>query len=320
LNQQKNNLVGSVLVILAGLLWGVTGIFVRYLSALELDTMQVTFFKIAFATFVLLFYCVFFDREALKVKARDLWVFVCAGLVSLVFFTWCYFSTIQATSMSTAAILLYAAPIIVMLLSALLFREKITKRKALACGLAFVGCALVSGIVGNSTPLPISALITGILSAFGYALYSIFGKIAMNKGYRTETITTYTFIFATLGVGVFFRPSQVAAAATLSGNPAKFYGICILMSVVVSLLPYIFYTKGLERVPAGKASIMASIEPVMATVMGALVFHEIPDAFGFLGIVLVIAAIVLLNVHGKGSREEETKTEKGNGNEQGTVE
>lgn len=288
--------IGSILVILAAVSWGFSGIFVRYFSAFGIGTMHETLFKVGFAGLVMMAYCLLFDRGALKIRWKDLWVFLCSGLVSMVFFTWAYFSTIEATSMSTAATLLYAAPAIVMLLSALLFKESLTRRKILACTAAFAGCALVSGFVGNTAPLPFRAFVTGLLSALGYALYSIFGKIAMQKGYRTNTITTYTFLFAILGSLVFLRPAVIRSAALASGSVPKFVLMAILMSVVVSLLPYMLYTKGLERVPAGKASIMASVEPVTATVIGAVAFHEIPDVFGFLGIALVLFAIVLLNL------------------------
>ena len=168
------------------------------------------------------------------------------------------------------------------------------KRLIISIGLAL--CALVSGFVGDTAPLPLRAFVTGLLSALGYALYSIFGKIAMQKGYKTNTITTYTFLFAILGSLVFLRPADIRTAALAGGSAPKFVLMAILMSAVVSLLPYTLYTKGLERVPAGKASIMASVEPVTATVIGAAVFHEIPDFFGFLGIALVLFAVVLLNL------------------------
>ena len=69
------------------------------------------------------------------------------------------------------------------------------------------------------------------------------------------------------------------------------------MSVTVSLAPYLLYTNGLKRTSPGTASITASIEPVTATVVGALVFHELPDLYGYIGIALVLGAIVLLNIN-----------------------
>ena len=77
----------------------------------------------------------------------------------------------------------------------------------------------------------------------------------------------------------------------------------ILMGVVTAILPYAFYTVGLTALEAGKASVMASLEPVVAAVLGALVFREVPSVTGFLGIVLVLAGVLLLNVkNGKTDR------------------
>ena len=294
--KRKTEITGSLLVILAGLSWGCSGIFVRWFSALNLDTMQVTFFKVAFAGTVLLIYTLIFHREALKIKLKDLWIFLGSGLASMVFFTWAYFNTIRATSMSTAAVLLYLAPPMVMIMSAIFFKEKITWNKIAACVLAFAGCVFVSGYIGSGASIPVKALITGLCSALGYALYSIFSQAAINRGYGTLTITTYTFIIAAVGAAFFMRPSQIAAAAQACGSAGKFAGMLILMAIVVSLFPYIVYTAGLSRTTPGKASIIASIEPVMATVVGAVVFHEIPNVYGIIGIILVVSAIVLLNL------------------------
>ncbi len=293
--KQKTSLTGTLFVLLAGICWGMSGLFVRRLSDTGLSTMQMTFFKVAVAGTIMLLYCALFRRDALRVRLKDLWIFFGAGVFSLTFFTWCYFSTIQATSMSTAAILLYLAPTIVMLISAVLFKEKITKQKAVACAMAFAGCVFVSGIIGNAVPLPLRALITGLLSALGYAFYSIFSQLALNRGYSALTMSTYAFLFATVTAIPFLHPADVAQIAA-GRNPWTFFGLLALMSVTVSLLPYIFYTNGLKRTSPGTASITASIEPVTATVIGALVFHELPDFYGYLGIALVLGAIVLLNL------------------------
>ena len=289
------SLLGTVLVLLAGMSWGTSGLFVRYFTALGMSAMQLTLFKCAIPGVVLLLYCLLFRRDVLKVKPKDLWIFICLGVISLTFFTWCYFSTIQATSMSAAAILLYLAPVLVMIMSAVLFKEEVTKVKVLACLLALAGCVFVSGFIGNAVPLPFRAIATGLLSALGYALYSIFSQLALNRGYDPLTLPTYAFIFAGLSALPFAHPAEIIAAG--SGSPLKFIGMLCLMAFMVSLLPYLLYTNGLQRSTPGRASIMASIEPVTATVLGALFFHEWPDAFGYLGIALVIGAIVLLNLN-----------------------
>ncbi len=290
------SLLGTVLVLLAGMSWGTSGVFVRFFSTFGMSAMQLTLFKCAIPGVVLLLFSLLFRRDLLKIKRKDLWIFVCLGVISLTFFTWCYFSTIQATSMSAAAILLYLAPTLVMLMSAVLFKEKITKNKVLACVLAFAGCFFVSGFIGNAVPLPFRAIVTGLLSALGYALYSIFSQLALNRGYDPLTLPTYAFIFAGLSALPFAHPAEIAAAASMT-SPWKFWGMLVLMACMVSLLPYVLYTNGLKRSTPGRASITASIEPVTATVLGACVFHELPDLWGYIGIALVIGAIVLLNLN-----------------------
>lgn len=292
---KNRELIGTLLVVLAGISWGVTGIFVRYFTELGLSSLQITVFKIAFAALVMLLYCLVFNRDALKIEKRDIWVFAGAGFISMDFFTICYFSTIQSTSLSVAAVLLYVAPAIVMLMSIPLFGEKLSILKCISCVLAFIGCVLTAGIIGSGTAIPAASLATGLLSAFGYALYSIFGQIALNKGYQPMTMTTYTFLFATVGALFLLKPAEVAEAASKTSAPV-FVGVLMLMSIVVSLLPYILYTNGLTYIRPSKASIIASVEPVTATVVGALVFHEIPDLFGFIGILCVLGAVVLLNI------------------------
>lgn len=297
--KKNSELIGVIFVLIAGVLWGTTGIYVRWFSKLGLSSLQITVFKMFIAATVLILWCLIFDREALKINKKDIWVFFCSGLISMDFFTVCYFSTIQNADLSIAATLLYAAPIVVLLLSVILFKEKFTAKKAIACVLAFLGCFLVSGLIGSGRGIPGKALLTGILSAIGYALYSIFGEIAIRKGYKSLTITTYTFMIAAVGSLILLRPAQIADAAAKTTVP-MFILMLVAISINVSLLPYIFYTNGLLRIAPSKASIIASIEPVTATVVGALIFKEYPDIYGVFGIIFVLGAIVLLNIKAKG--------------------
>lgn len=292
---KNRELTGTLLVIIAGVSWGMTGLFVRYFTGLGLSSLQISVFKIVFAALAMLIYCFAFNREALKIKKRDIWIFAGAGFVSMDFFTICYFSTIQSTSLSVAAVMLYLAPAIVMLLSIPFFGERLNVLKCISCVLAFVGCVLTAGIIGSATAIPTSSLITGILSAFGYALYSIFSQFSINRGYQPMTMTTYTFLFATLGLMFFLKPSEIAEAASGTSVPL-FMGILLLMSLIVTLLPYTVYTIGLTYIRPSKASIIASVEPVTATVVGAIAFSEFPDAFGVAGIICVLSAVVLLNI------------------------
>ena len=139
-------------VLAAGTLWGIMGIFVRKLGTYGFSSIQIASLRIIFGALIFLAITVIWKRELLKIEIRDIGLFPGMGLVSLLLFTICYFTTINMASLSVAAILLYTSPIWVMLMSLVCFKEKMTKRKVLAAAMAFGGCVLVSG-VGSGTRL-----------------------------------------------------------------------------------------------------------------------------------------------------------------------
>ena len=122
-----------------GVCWGFMGFFTRHLSQYGIDANGAIIVRCGLAAvcFGILILCT--GWEQFRIRPADLWCFLGTGLLSLLFFTFCYFHAINMMSLSTAAILLYTAPTIVMLLSAVLFGEKLTKTRILAAVLAFAG-------------------------------------------------------------------------------------------------------------------------------------------------------------------------------------
>lgn len=288
--------LAPVFVLTAGTLWGVMGIFVRKLGTYGFSPLQIACLRILFGAALFLIIVTVFRPGLLKIKIRDIGLFLGMGLLSLLLFTVCYFTTINLASLSVAAILLYTSPVWVMLMSAVCFREAITRRKILCAAMAFGGCVLVSGI-GSAVQLSPMVLVTGLLSAIGYGLYSIFGTFALRK-YPPLTVTTYAFLLGALGAAILCKPSEIAEILCAAANPAGLVLLLIVTAFVTAVLPYLFYTVGLSHMRASTAAIMASIEPVVATAAGALVFGEALTVPAFAGIALVLGAIVVLNAKG----------------------
>lgn len=285
--------LAPVFVLSAGTLWGLMGIFVRKLSTYGFSSLQIACLRILFGAVLFLVITGGYRRELLKIRLRDVGLFLGMGLLSLLLFTVCYFTTINLASLSVAAILLYTSPIWVMLMSAICFREKITRRKLLCAAMAFGGCVLVSGI-GSASSLSPMVIVTGLMSAVGYGLYSIFGTFALRK-YQPLTVTTYAFLFGAVGAAVLCKPNEIVTVISSAPNPAGLVLLLMLTAFVTAVLPYLLYTVGLNHMRASAAAIMASIEPVVATAAGALVFGEALTLPAFAGIALVLGAIVVLN-------------------------
>ena len=278
-------------VLAAGCLWGTMGFFTRTLATLGIDAEGAILVRCAMAAVCFAVLILVTDRSAFRFRLKDFWCFFGSGVCALLFFTWCYFHAINLMSLSAAAILLYTAPTIVMLLSAVFFRERITPIKLAALVLAFAGCALVSG-VGGGESLTLRGVLFGLGSGLGYALYSIFARFALNRGYSSTTVNLYSCLLAAIGAALIFGWRDTFAAASASWGSALF---CLLAGAVTCFLPYYFYTYGLTGLETGKASILASVEPVVATLNGILIYHETMSVPAGIGVLLVLSAVVLLN-------------------------
>lgn len=294
--------LAPLFIILAACLWGTMGLFVRCLNAMGLDSMEIVEVRSILAALILLPCTALKDRSLLKIRAKNLWSLAGSGVLSIIFFNYCYFRTIAMMNLSAAAILLYTSPIFVMLMSLVFFRERLTARKVSALIMAFAGCCLVSGIASATESLSLAGLLLGLGSGFGYALYSIFSRFSLKQGLSSITITDYTFLFAAIG-GAFFTEFDTICGA-LSQHGIALLGLLVLYCIVTTVAPYLLYTKGLEYVENGPASVMASVEPVVATLLGLLVFSETPTVSAVIGMLLVLGALALLSLHPQNEKSE----------------
>lgn len=294
---EKKGFLGDVLIIVAGLFWGSMGIFVRHLNALGFTSIQVACLRLVTAGVLFALILLIKDPKGFKISAKDIPLFLALGIVSILFFTCCYFTAIRLMTMSTAAILLYTSPIWVMLLAVIFLNEKINIRKILALILAFAGCVLVSGFGGKVTPV---GILVGLGSGLGYGLYSIFGTYALKK-HSPFTVTCYTFLIAGLGSIFVSDPADLVAKISAADDKPALFGFVLLTSVVTAVIPFLLYTLGLNRTTAGRAAVLATVEPAAATVFGFFVMKETIGPVAILGILMVFAAIVILSIKNKDS-------------------
>ena len=277
-------------IVIAGILWGLIGLFSKNMSAIGLTAVQITFLRCLVACAVIWVVLALRDRSMLKIRPKDIWIFLGTGILSISFFNILYFTSIEETSLSVAAMLLYTAPCFVMLFSALFFREKITRVKVLALIIAAAGCLLITlpNLAGSRVSL--IGVLAGIGSGVCYALYSIFGNVAVRK-YETGTILAYTFLLATVFLAFVCGQWHMEEGAVY-----KMYGLAIGIGVVSTVLPFFFYTKGLKTVKPVGASVIAFIEPVVATLIGMAFFAEEVTAVALAGIICIFVSTVIISI------------------------
>ncbi len=290
----RNNktILYSMLIIIAGIFWGVMGVFVRKLTECGFTSLQVTTIRFSVGVACLAIFMLIYDKTLFKISLKGFLICVAIGVFSCILMSTLYFISIEETSLSVAAILLYTAPVWVVLASVLLYGEKFTGRICIALILAFLGCVFVSGFSAKS--VSVLGVLCGLGSGLAYALYSIIGKYAL-KVCSPYTMTFYSFLVGTV-CSIFICDIGELAGIVYTEFSISLLLIMLGTGVVTMFVPFLLYTIGLSKLPAGKASIMATVEPMMATVSGMIFFKEIPSILGFLGIVLILTAVILLNL------------------------
>lgn len=277
-------------IIAAGILWGTSGLFVAALSPYGFSSLQMTAMRGVVSAVCMSLYCFFSDKKLFKASPFETFLFILSGL-SMFGTASCYYISMQESSVSTAVVLMYTAPIIVMIYSVLFLGEKLTKLKLCAVLLMLLGCALVSGIIGGFK-FSVWGIAAGFMSGISYSSYNILTKIQMRKGARPQSATLYCFIFMAILAVTFCNPAELVALTAKA--PAPIIPLMIGIGVVTTVLPYLLYTFAMRELPAGTASSLGIVEPMSATIFSITLLGEKPDIFSIVGIVLIIGAVFIL--------------------------
>ncbi len=298
-------MVGYGLAGLAAACWATGGLAAKWLfTPLNPDTARWPFPPLGIAidpvmlsaarallAFGMLFtYLLIARRDALRVRAKDLPFLMFFGVVGLALVHFTYFKTISLTNVATAILLEYLAPVLVLVVSVTVLRDRFTWSLPASVAMSVTGCALVVGAFGGSG-LKVSAagLLWGLGSAVLFAGYTLMGRWAAHR-FSSWTLLTYGLGAATLfWFAVLGGPSTIFGALS---NP-KTLGAVTFIAFTSTVVPFGAFLKALKYIRATEASVTATLEPVLAAALAWLLFQESLGAAQMLGGVLVIAAIVV---------------------------
>lgn len=292
-----------IYVILAGVMWGTSGIFVHYLSPYGFSPLQMVAVRGSVSTVCMLLIALLTDRSVFRIKGKELLLFMANG-VALFGSAGFYYTAMKMTSVSTAVVLLYTAPIYVAILSVWMFSERLSGSKIVSILFMIVGCGLVSGIVGGAKFEPVGILV-GVINGMAYAAYNLITKYAMRKGAHPASTNLYSFIFMSAISLSVSKPWEMPEH--ISKNPVVTIPLLIALGLVTFIIPFYIYTLGMRALPAATASALGVVEPMAATLFSVMLLGEKLDLFATLGIILILVAVVML---GASDGEKKQKKEK----------
>lgn len=282
----------SVLILLAGTGWGFLGLFFNILSQVGCTPEQVSLFRMGGGSVFLGTYLGLFRRDLLVVRSwKSLALFFVLGAGCLNFLNIFLFNAMRVSSVAVAAVLLYTAPLFVLGMSVLFFKEQLTRRKVFSILLSVIGCALVSGIVGSGASISFIAFLLGMGASVAYASYSILNRLAVEKN-PPLTITFYSFLFCALAMLPF---ANVGSLVHLSFSwPAVF--AVLALGLFSASLPYFLYSIALQYVYPSHAAVLATIEPIVAALTSFFILHEHLGGWQLLGMGCILSGVIVLTL------------------------
>ncbi|WP_052345780.1 DMT family transporter [Paucisalibacillus sp. EB02] len=292
------------LIMLGAALWGTIGWFVKNLYTYGFTPMEVVTLRATSTAILLIIYLVIKSPKTLYLKSvKDLKYFIGTGIFSIIFFNYCMFTAIELSTIPVATALLYTGPAFVSIFSYFLFKEAFTKQKLFALSGTLLGTCFVVGLLPlNLNSVSMESILFGLGSGVGYALYSIFSKFALKK-YSSLSITTFTFIIASVSLIPFFPFHE--KIQLLIDPEVLFYAFGL--GLFPTAIAYIVYTYGLNKTEASKASILTTIEPVVATLIGIFIFQETFTFVQMIGMSLIIGAVIFMQIKRKKEMPTESK-------------
>lgn len=284
---------GYLLVFIAGVLWGTIGLFIQIMGYNESSSSLTSFLRMAFAFLILLVITIVkYGFRSLRIDKKSMFFCAILGLICHGIFNVFYSIAVTLTGVTISAVLLNVAPAFTAMMSGLLFKEEITKVKAIALVINILGCILAAtGGKIDASMLSITGILCGLGAGFCYSMTAIIGRFLGEKS-NAFVISTYSYMFAAIFLLIFTNPCETPAVLNIYVLTTGFF-----YALIPTGIAYIFYYQGIQLITEiSRVPIIASVETVIAGIIGIAAFHEKINPMNLLGILLVMTSIGLMNL------------------------
>lgn len=285
---------GYLLVFIAGVLWGIIGIFVKQMESHGSEAEMTSFLRVAFAFLILLVICLFkYGMHGFLVDKKTLLVCALLGVICHGLYNICYSIAVTTAGVAISAVLLDIAPMFTLLFSVLFFKEAFSIWKLFAIMVNILGCVFtVTNGKFDIGALALTGILFGVGAGICYSLTAIIGRFAAEKT-DPYVMSMYSYFFAGVFLGIWMQPWKMEQTIN---NGIILWGL--LYALIPTALAYVLYYQGLQRVKeSSKVPVIASIEVVIACIIGVIMYKEVLGAVSIIGIVLVLVSIVIINRH-----------------------
>lgn len=294
---------GGILVAVAAFFWGLSGTVIKILFNNDLNPFRLVNMRLNLSFLILFAYFWFTNKKIIRIKKEDMRHFAILGIFGITGVQSAYYYTVSALNVSMAIFLQFLAPILVAAYCVLFQREKLGIPKIAALVFALAGSFfIIFGRTKVSMPLSVNGLVSGFASAFFCAFYYIYSKKC------TDRYNSWTVLLYCLGSGAllywFISPPWVV----WSGISITQLAFVLYIAVFATIIPFGLYLWGLKYLSPTTGSIIAMLEPVVASLSAYIVLGESMTLLQAAGGALVIAGVIMIQTE-KQPLEQSTLSE-----------
>lgn len=283
--EHKDSYLGASYTFLAVILWSFIGIPVRWIP--EVNSGMIVAYRFLFASLVLLVYGIVTKKSSnIKIKLKDIpYLVVPAILLSFTIYT--YTIGLKTTTIANTVFLQQMAPLYVLIISALLLKEKASRKTAVAVLIGITGGFIIFyyDLSSMSVTTNFYGNVMSTFSGFGWALYTISIR-ALGKKYDGLTTTLWMFIFATIIMSPFFYGSEILTPFSIS--------MLFILGFLCTAGAFLLYSIALKHIIATKASVIVLAEGVIAGILAYVILRETVTQGTIIGGALILIAILII--------------------------
>ncbi len=302
----RGNLRGYGFALLAAVLWATLVLFYAWLADYGLPPISIVFLRASIGALILFLVLIGRRRDLLRLRRKDWPLFLALGFFAVALYT-AYITAISLAGMGVAAVLMYTAPAWVTLLGVLFLGERLTWVKVGALLLAGAGCVLVGKVYDlANVRLNLPGIVAGLATGLAYAVYIVLCKVSQRRSYSPWTTLVYA-----LGLGaLFLLPLQTSAtlAGALGTMPVPL--VLIALAIIPTLGGGAAFNAALTDLPASEATIVGTLEPAVAALLGWAFLGERLEALQVVGGGLILVAVVVLQAKGARGRGGESASQR----------
>ncbi|MEZ0391283.1 MAG: DMT family transporter [Pseudobdellovibrionaceae bacterium] len=281
-----NRALGFFYVLMAGLGFGFLGIFGRLAFQSGMSVGELLTWRFSLAALILWVGLLIFQPRLIRLSLKQILISCALGIGGYAVFSTLYFKSIEGISVPLAALLLFTFPIFVNLGAHFILKHRMTKLQSLSLLLTCLGLGIL--LWGPMVVHSKKAVFFGLGAAFVYSIYVLVsGQVQQKVAPLSSSL--YVITSTALALFLFHQPSLSKIP-----NMSTVQMTCILGLAIFSTIgPLTFFLAGLQRLPSSQASIIVTVEPVVATFAAGLILNERLTSFQMLGAGIIITALIL---------------------------